>query len=667
MQPEELDLDNPEFQQVYDLIENTTASVFMTGKAGTGKSTFLRYITDHTRKKHVVLAPTGIAAVNVGGQTIHSFFHVPLQPLLPDDPEFSSRRLEKRMRYDKKLRKLIKQLELIVIDEISMVRADLIDFIDKILRHYTRRPFEPFGGKQLLMVGDIFQLEPVVTADSREILRRAYRNFHFFSAHVFAEAQLVPIELRKVYRQSDPIFIAMLDRVRAGQPSEADLNVINVRYRDPAEGESADDEFSMTIASRRNIVDSINSERLDALATPAITFEAKIMDDFPETSYPTERCLTLKEGAQVVFVRNDMERRWVNGTLGRVSFLTPDVVKVTLEDGNEYTIEPEAWANTVYTFDEKENTVKEEVKGTFTQYPVRLAWALTIHKSQGLTFSRLNIDVSRAFTSGQTYVALSRARSLDGITLSSRISRQDVFVSSDIVNFSRRFNDSGTINAAKAVATARRLYARASTEFDQGHFGSAYDSFAQAVDMHNELGDRRLRLVTLRKLHDLASARDEVTRLERRLEEKDAQLAALADEFVEMGLTTLNEGWESEAALANFNKALRISPGHYGALVGRGRALSAAGASDDALETLREASLLEPERYEAPYCMGAIFLSEHDVANAVSILEKALKLAPERPEIYNLLADAHEEAGDDRAAERLRRQALRLHHKKRKR
>lgn len=664
MEPEELDLDNPEFQQVFDLIENTSASVFMTGKAGTGKSTFLRYITAHTRKKHVVLAPTGIAAVNVGGQTIHSFFHVPLKPLLPDDPEFSPRRLEKRMRYPKDLQLLIRNLELIIIDEISMVRADLIDFIDKILRHYSRRPYEPFGGKQLLMVGDIFQLEPVVTSDSRDILRRAYRNFHFFGAHVFAEAQLVPIELRKVYRQSDPTFISLLDRVRSGQPSEADINLINARFRDPDEDTAADGEFSMTIASRRHIVDSINAEHLDALTTPSFSFEARIQDDFPETSYPTEKVLTLKEGAQVVFVRNDPERRWVNGSLGKVTFLNQETLKITLEDGNEYEIEPEVWANTVYTYDEKENTVKEEVKGTFSQFPIRLAWALTVHKSQGLTFRRLNIDIRGAFTSGQTYVALSRARSLEGIALASRISRRDIFVSPEVANFAGGFNDSRTIDTARAVASARRLYAEASAEFGLGHYGKAYDKFARAIDLHNELSDRRLRLMVLRKLHDLGSARAEAAALERRLAEKDALLAQLADEFVDMGLTTLNEGWDTTAALANFDKALRISPGHYAATVGRGRALAEAGSSDEALDTFRAASLACPDRFEAFYHMGSLFLSEHDVANAIAILEKALKIAPGRPEIYDLLADAHEAAGDDRSAERLRRQSLRLRRKR---
>ncbi|MDE7467363.1 MAG: AAA family ATPase, partial [Muribaculaceae bacterium] len=322
--PPDIDLDNPEFRNVETLLNFTRSSVFMTGKAGTGKSTFLKYITATTRKRHVVLAPTGIAAVNAGGQTLHSFFQIPLKPLLPDDPEFAWDRLGKRMRYPKRKIKLIRELELIIIDEISMVRADVIDFIDKLLRYYCNRRYEPFGGKQLLMVGDVYQLEPVTQGQSREILRTSYGNdFFFFSAHVFREFSLVPIELRKVYRQSDPEFIGMLDRVRSGNPLRQDFERINTRVAAPLAEDTTGEaqNMTMTIAARRDTVSAINEEHLARLTTREFSYNARVEGDFPESSFPTDKTLTLKEGAQVVFIKNDSERRWVNGTLGIVRTL----------------------------------------------------------------------------------------------------------------------------------------------------------------------------------------------------------------------------------------------------------------------------------------------------------------------------------------------------------
>lgn len=660
MKKTDIDLDNPELLQVLDLIENTSASVFMTGKAGTGKSTFLRHITSVTRKKHVVLAPTGIAAVNVGGQTLHSFFHIPLKPLLPDDPEFSPKRLSRRMKYNRPFVKLLRELELIVIDEISMVRADIIDFIDKILRHYSGRPFEPFGGKQLLMVGDIFQLEPVVTADAREILRRVYPNFYFFSARAFSDAGLVPVELRKVYRQTDSGFIGLLDRVRDGQPSVADLALINSRVGAPAD--TSGDILSMTIATRREIVDYINRGHLDALSTPPVSFEALVLDDFPEQSFPTDRVLELKEGAQVVFIRNDPERRWVNGTLGRVTYLTSDTLRVTLESGDEHTIEPEVWNNVVFSYDEKESTVREEIKGSFRQFPVKLAWALTIHKSQGLTFSRLTIDVGRgAFTSGQSYVALSRATSLEGITLASPLRPSDIYVNPDVRRFAHTFNDSALLARAREEASARRLYAEAARQFDLRHFGSAYDALRDALAINpGALADRRTRLIALRKLHDLDRARLEVNRLERLLAERDEKLARIADEFVQLGHTSLEEAWETQASVANFEKALDLCPGHYEATIGLGRAAAMSGDIDRAVQLLAGAADADTTRAEAPYRLGALFLSQGDVANAFNYLRRAKKADPARPEIYDTLADAAEIAGDDTQAARYRRQAARL-------
>ncbi|MDO4320320.1 MAG: AAA family ATPase [Bacteroidales bacterium] len=663
---QQIDLDNYEFGHVLTLINHTDRSVFMTGKAGTGKSTFLRYITENTHKKHVVLAPTGIAAVNAGGQTLHSFFHIPLKPLLPDDPEFAPARLRNRMKYSKRFVKLLRELELIIIDEISMVRADTIDFIDRLLRYFCGNNRRPFAGKQILMVGDIFQLEPVVTSDAREILRRAYPNFFFFSARVFEDFHLVPIELRKVYRQSDSTFIAMLDRVRAGHPTRYDLAAVNARVGIPVSGDDSGT-LAMTIATRRDIVDHINEEHLDNLSTPSFTFEAEISGDFPDSSFPTDRLLTLKEGAQVVFIRNDPERRWVNGTLGRVSFITAEELRITLENGDTHTIDPEIWDNVEYGFDEEERTVTETVKGSFRQYPVKLAWALTIHKSQGLTFSRVNIDVGRgAFTGGQTYVALSRCTSLDGITLATPMRDSDIYVNPFVLKFARSFNDAGLMTEALAAARADECYARAAAEFENAGYGAAFDSFVEAVRARDELSNPLLRKLVIRKLHSLNALNATVDRQQREIERQAALLAEIAAEFVTLGRTCLDEGWEVSAAIANFDKALRLCPDCYEALIAKGEALMIDGDTENALDILLRAGELN-DRYEAPYLLGSLFLSTGDTSNAINCLQKAQKADPAQPTVHDLLADAFEVSGDDIQAQRHRRQAEKLRNAKKRR
>lgn len=559
MEKQEIDLDNPEFKQVETLLNFTGASVFMTGKAGTGKSTFLKHITRTTRKKYVVLAPTGIAAVNAGGQTLHSFFHIPLKPLLSDDPEFEESRLSKRMKYTRRFIKMLRNLELIIIDEISMVRADIIDFIDKILRHYCKKDL-PFGGKQLLMVGDVFQLEPVVTAQTREILRREYSGFYFFCAKVFSQIELVPIELRKVYRQNNPAFIQMLDRVRIGRPTQADLASINSRV-----GKTTDEKaITMTIATRREIVDYINESHLDAIKAKAYTFKAEVEGDFPESSFPTDKELTLKKGAQIVFIRNDQEHRWVNGTIGTVADISASSLKVTDENGETFLLEPETWNNVEFSYDEKDKSVIENVKGSFRQFPVKLAWALTIHKSQGLTFNNIIIDVGPgAFTGGQSYVALSRCTSLEGITMASPIRSSDIYVSQDVLNFSAFFNNPRLITSALESARADSLYADAASAFREGNYSDALQVFAEASALRPTWTGLRYRRLIAQKLYALGSSNqkavDKVKQLQAKILEQQRVLNALADEYVQLGNLCLESG-EKEAAKANFKKALKINP-----------------------------------------------------------------------------------------------------------
>ena len=559
------DTDNHEFQDALNLVKYTRQSLFLTGKAGTGKSTFLRYVTDNVKKKYVVLAPTGIAAINAGGSTLHSFFKLPFHPLLPDDPNLSLQkgRIHEFFKYTKPHRKLLEQLELIIIDEISMVRADIIDTVDRILRVYSRNLREPFGGKQLLLVGDAFQLEPVVKGDEREILARFYPNPYFFSARVFGQIDLVSIELKKVYRQSDPTFISVLDHIRGGTVGAADLQLLNTRYG-VAISPTADRERDLyiTLATRRDNVDYINERRLAELPGEPEIFRGEIRGDFPESSLPTQLELVLKPGAQIIFIKNDYERRWVNGTIGTVNGFDMDgsTLYITTDDGRECDVKRESWRNIRYTYNEEKKLVEEEELGTFTQFPVRLAWAITVHKSQGLTFSRAVIDFTGGvFAGGQTYVALSRCTSLEGIRLKKPVSRADVFVRPEITEFANRFNDRQTIDRALKQAQADMLYAAASKAFDRGEFQTCLDEFFKAIHARYDIEKPNVQRLIRRKLDIINRLREENRTLKAAALEKEKTLVKYAREYITMGDECLKHDMK-EAAMRNYEKAVALCP-----------------------------------------------------------------------------------------------------------
>lgn len=487
------DLSNPEFVRLRELVEKTSQSIFLTGKAGTGKSTFLRYIIGHTSKNYAVLAPTGIAAINVGGQTLHSFFRLPLQPVLPTDPDFAPGRLRDRLQLTGKNIRLFKEVELIVIDEISMVRADVIDLIDRILRTFGGDRRKPFGGKQLLLVGDIFQLEPVVTTEDKAILQLHYKHPFFFNADVFSAFGLISIELRKVYRQQNADFIGILDRFRSGAPSHSDMEAVNARV--VSEPTDIKGQIVMTLAARRETVARINEMHLDSLKSPEVIYSGEVSGDFPANSYPTEMALKLKEGAQVIFLRNDPERRYANGTLGIVSKASETKLAVRLEDGTEIDVEPATWENVAYEYDTKTRRVTSRVKGTFTQLPIKAAWALTIHKSQGLTFDNIVVELGRggAFAGGQVYVALSRCTSLQGLSLASAIDARDVFVHPEVLRFARNFNDLQLQEEALRRARALGTLAEADSLYRAGHISQAAERLNDAFSENPRLNTPALR------------------------------------------------------------------------------------------------------------------------------------------------------------------------------
>ena len=645
-----IDLDNDEFQNAWKLIKYTHSSVFLTGKAGTGKSTFLRYICTKTKKKYVVLAPTGIAAVNVGGQTMHSFFRIPFKPLLPDDPDFAISRIRERLKYPKSLCKLIKNLELIIIDEISMVRADIIDFMDKVLRVYSGNMREPFGGKQLLLVGDVFQLEPVVTGDMRDVLKKYYQNSYFFNAQIFREFSLVPIELRKIYRQNDSYFISMLDRIRMGMATTNDVAVLNAKVKENYEPDET--KMVMQLATRRDMVDAVNDVHLEQLPAQEIIYEGCIKGDFPENSLPTSKELILKTGAQVVFIKNDPERRWVNGTLGKVYIATDDRVEVELENGCRHEVEPEVWSNIAYQYDEKTHRVIEKELGSFTQYPLKLAWALTIHKSQGLTFNNVVIDIGRgAFSSGQSYVALSRCTSLEGLVLKSSINQRDMFVNPSIVQFSKEFNNPNLINSALQWAKADDAYQQASEEFERGNYREAVYHFIEGVNSRNDLNRKEVPRLLSRKLSIITTLKNEIEDCRKTIEAHKQRFRELAREYVLMGNDCLQETMDYTPAIANYNKAISISEDYIPAWYGKGIALMDAGDDEEAIIALKKVVELDSENFNAPFQLGNIYMKNDSDYEALEWYLIALKNNDKEYSIHTRLAELYEKIGDEDQAD----------------
>lgn len=424
---------NPQLELAYEYICNTDKSVFLTGKAGTGKTTFLHRIRAEAPKQMAVVAPTGVAAINAGGMTIHSLFQLPFGPYLPGN----AREAARLRRFSGEKIRLIKSLGLLVIDEVSMVRADLLDGVDEVLRRY-RNPLLPFGGLQLLLIGDLHQLPPVVKEEEWELLRNHYDTPYFFSSQALRKTRIATIELKHIYRQSDNRFISLLNKVRNNEIDAEVLAELNSRYL--PEEDIPQEEGYITLSTHNATAHHINAQKLEAIPGKAQQFRAEVSGDFPAHAYPADEVLELKAGAQAMFIKNDLnpEKRYFNGKIGKVTRIEGEEVFVLCPgETEEIAVLPAEWKNVKYQLNEQTKEVEEEIAGTFTQYPLRLAWAITIHKSQGLTFERVLLDAQAAFAHGQVYVALSRCKSFEGLILRSRITPAGIRTDSVVKNFTQ--------------------------------------------------------------------------------------------------------------------------------------------------------------------------------------------------------------------------------------
>ena len=532
------------------------------------------------------------------------------------------------------------------------MRADIIDCVDRILRVYSGNMRLPFGGKQLLFVGDVFQLEPVVPSDQKEILSLFYASPFFFSARVFKDINLVPIELQKVYRQTDSVFINILDRIRNNAARKQELDTLNGRYFPSFEPQNED--MYITLATRRDQVDFINEKKLAELPGEEYVSVGKIEGDFPESSLPTQLNLSIKEQAQVIFIDNDYERRWVNGTIGMVSGIDENGnVYVLLESGVEHLVEPTSWRNYKYKYNEKEKRIEEEIVGTFEQLPIRLAWAITVHKSQGLTFSRVVVDLTGGvFAGGQTYVALSRCTSLEGLVLKSKISSRDIFIRKEIVEFSQIFNNQALIEKSIKESEAELQYGRAAQGFRQGNMKEAVEAFAAAVSKRNELDNPMVQRLLRLKLQALNSQKAQIKALREELHSLRETQKEYAHEYYLMGNECITKAHDANAAIRCFDKALNLNPNYVEAWVRKGVTLLDIGEDYDAQVCLNKAVKLSPKSFKARYNRGKCLLKLKYYDEAILDFQQAVSIKPKHAASHEYLAEGFRAIGEDELAQR---------------
>jgi len=537
-----LDKENEEFNLAVEYASHTNLSIYLTGKAGSGKTTFLKYLRQISKKELIVLAPTGVAAINAGGQTIHSFFQIAPSIYYPEDERLSyyskngDPTIFDNFKFSSEKISIIRSLEMLVIDEVSMVRADLLDVIDAILRAY-RNSSLPFGGVQLLLIGDMFQLPPVVPEDEREILSQFYETEFFFSSRSLNSTKLVYIELKKIYRQNDISFINLLNRIRVNQMIPSDFTLLHSKVN--YDYSNASYENYVMLATTNAKVASVNEERLSELDTPSTTYEATITGDFPERDMPTDINLVLKAGAQVMFIKNDKDKRFYNGKIGVIKKLDKKIVKVEIINSYKERIildvEREVWEKVKYSWNKKEKKIESEVTGQFEQFPLKLAWAITVHKSQGLTFENVIADLNNSFSPGQVYVALSRCVSFDGLVLSSEITPRSIFTDSRVMDFAKKELPLSVLSERLQTERADYYYSLAIKSFHNLDSDTCIEYLNHAVKYRDELGGEtfsRFSRVWLKRFMTLISRINELVKENRALKKKIQKLESDKNLFV---------------------------------------------------------------------------------------------------------------------------------------
>ncbi len=558
----ELDETNEEFFWASELVKYGHPLIYLTGKAGTGKTTFLKYLRQTTEKNTVVLAFTGVAAINAGGQTINSFFKVPFGPFVPNDKRLRTRPEEgdtdkstiyNHFQYNKEKLEIIRGLELLIIDEISMVRCDLLDVIDRLLRVFRKRENEAFGGVQVILIGDTFQLPPI--DKEWHILQPYYESTFFFNSKVILSNKPVYIELKKIYRQNEQEFIELLNRVRINKVNQNELNLLNSKFNPtflPTENANY-----ITLATHNKIVESTNLSKLAELPGEIQLFEATITNDFPDNIMPTDRVLQLKEGAQIMFIKNDKPKRIYNGKIAKINKIEDQKITAEYEDRGEIIeliIEKQTWNNIRYSWNEKEKKIEEEIIGTFTQYPIKLAWAITVHKSQGLTFEKVIADLGSAFASGQVYVALSRCTSFNGLILKTKIDHTAIKTDPQVIKFAENETPSTLIVQELNSGKADFYYKKVREEIKSLKFTEACGNFVKAIKFRNDIETDLFRKYFVATANRLGSFRQKHTDTLNELVTKNQE-----NEELQVSISELeSEKLSQQTKINDQNKAIKL-------------------------------------------------------------------------------------------------------------
>jgi len=567
-----LDETNVEFNYAADFVKHTDKLVYLTGKAGTGKTTFLKYLRETTTKNTVILAPTGVAAINAGGQTIHSFFQIKPSIYIPNDKrlrtiveanDIDRSTIFDHFKYYKERIEIIRGLELLIIDEISMVRCDLLDVVDRLLRVFRRRLNEPFGGVQVVLIGDTFQLPPIADIEQWDLLQPYYKSPYFFSSKVIEQNKPIYIELKKIYRQNEQEFIDLLNRVRVNQVTVNELNLLNSKYNPtffPNENTSY-----ITLATHNKIVDTTNLTKLGELKTELKVFEAVISGVFPENIMPTDRVLQLKEGAQIMFIKNDRSKRYFNGKIAKLSKIENDKIIVEFSEGNKITVEKQIWENVKYSWNDNDKKIEEEIIGTFSQFPLKLAWAITVHKSQGLTFERVIADLSAAFTSGQVYVALSRCTSFSGLVLKTKIEQNSIKTDPQVLLFAQNETPSTLIIQELNSGKADFYYKKVRDSIKQFEYNEAYDNFIKALKFRNDIETDVFKKYFIITALRIASYKKKLNESQKQLIDINSANIELKSELVKLSEKNNNQ----ETRIIEQNQAIKL-------LLGKTKELEAA-------------------------------------------------------------------------------------------